>query len=526
MPDNVTLYDAYNRPIIRQALTVEIAKGSMTGVRRVWNESVASGLTPDRLAALLRNAGDGNHDDYLTLAEEMEERDLHYGSELSKRKLAVTRLPITLESASDSSKDKEIADAVRAMLKKGGFRWLLRDLMDSLGKGFSVVEIIWDRTGSTWKPKEYKWRDPHWFCWDRDTVSKISLLDESDMVNGIELAPYKFITHTPRLKSGIPIRSGFARLAAWAYMCKGYTVKDWMAFAEVFGMPMRMGKYGPGAGKTDIEILKLAVANLGTDAAAVFPDSMQVEFVEASKSGSTDFFERLAQYLDNMITKGILGQTATTQGTPGKLGNEDAQQEVRHDIRDDDAEQLEETIQRDLIQVFVDLNFGPQESYPQFQLRAVEKEDTAALVNALKELVPLGLKVEQSVVRDKLGFPDPDPHAKPEDLLGAPPEPLQLTEMKNDSGMNRAMNSVAVMPLDDIDSYVDTELEDWVPIMNPVIDPIREALESSETVEGFERKWFEMIDEQDLSELVKRLGSALYKARVAGLSDEGVSDGD
>ena len=210
---DVTLYDAYGRPIRRDVLTQEIARGSMTGIRRVWNETVASGLTPERLAAILRNAGDGDHDDYLTLAEEMEERDLHYASELGKRKIAVSRLPITVESASDSPKDKEIADAVRSMLTKGGFRFLLKDLLDGLGKGFSVVEIMWDRSESKWKPKAYTWRDPRWFTWDRDTLSQVRLRDEADMMNGIELAPYKFIVHIPKLKSGIPIRGGFARLA-------------------------------------------------------------------------------------------------------------------------------------------------------------------------------------------------------------------------------------------------------------------------------------------------------------------------
>jgi phage gp29-like protein len=279
MPEKVLLYDASGRPIRQNELTREVASASLTGVRTVWNQSVASGLTPQRLAALLRDAGDGDHDDYLTLAEEMEERDLHYACELGKRKLAVSRLPVTVESATDDTKDTELADAVRDMVKKAGFRWLLKDLLDALGKGFAACEIMWDRSGKRWFPTAYEHRDPHWFCWDRVSLRKLRLRDDANLSEGIELSPYKFIVHTPRLKSGLPIRGGFARLAAWAYMCKGYTVKDWLAFAEVFGMPLRMGKYRPGADAKDIEILKLAVANLGTDAAAVFPEGMEIELV-------------------------------------------------------------------------------------------------------------------------------------------------------------------------------------------------------------------------------------------------------
>ncbi len=429
------LVDQYNRPIKRQALVKEIAAPSLTGVRTIWTDTVASGLTPYRLAEILRSAADGDPFAFLTLAEEMEERDLHYGAELGKRKLAASRLPISVESYSDSSKDKELADAVYGLTRRHGFRGLLKDLLDGLGKGFSAVEIIWDRSGETWKPGRFEWRDPRFFQFDRIARREIRLRDEQDLMDGVALPPYKFICHVPKIKSGLPIRGGLARLAAWAFMCKGYTTKDWLAFAEVFGMPFRMGKYHPGATPEDINVLKMAVANLGSDAAAVFPESMQVELVEAAKGGSQDFYKALAEYLDDQISKGILGQTASSSGTPGKLGDEKLQSDVRDDIRDDDAEQLEETLNRDLVKPFIDLNFGPQENYPQLQLRAIEQEDVNALVTALEKLVPLGLKVEQSVVRDKIGLPDPAAGAKPEDLLqGGSPAPPLLPKEEGEAG--------------------------------------------------------------------------------------------
>ena len=526
---NITLYDAYNRPIRRQELTREVATASLTGIRTVWNHTVASGLTPDRLAGLLRGAADGDHDDFLTLAEEMEERDLHYSCELSKRKLAVSRLPVTVEAASDDAKDQQMADAVREMVKKASFRWLLKDMLDALGKGFSVVEILWDRSGAQWQPKSYEYRDPRWFCWDRVTLQKLRLRDESNPLDGVELAPYKFITHTPRIKSGIPIRAGFARLAAWAYMCKGYTLKDWLAFAEVFGMPLRLGKYRPGASAGDIEILKMAVANLGTDAAAVFPEGMEIELVEATKSGSTDFFERLAQYLDNQVTKGILGQTATTQGTPGKLGNEDSQQEVRHDIRDDDAEQLEDALMRDLVRPYIDLNFGPQENYPQVQLRAEEQEDMTALAGVLEKLVPLGLEVEQSVIRDKLGLPDPPKGAV---LLGARTAAPVPTTAVNAALLNRIQRQIAIAlnqaqePLrDDIDIAADEALDGWVQEggMDGLVAPIRKALESSDSVAAFEARLADIFEKQNaeaLQKLLQSLTAAMFKAYAMGAANE------
>lgn len=523
MAENVTLYDHLNRPIRRQELTREHAAPSLTGVRTIWDDAVASGLTPVRLAGLLRNAVLGETHEYLTLAEEMEERDLHYGCELGKRKLAVSRLPVTVEAYSDDKKDQDLADEIRALTRRPGFRGLLKDLLDGLGKGYSAVEIMW-RRGAQWLPERYEHRDPRFFQFDRVSRRELRLRDDADLMEGVALAPYKFIVHVPHIKSGLPIRGGLARLAAWAWMCKNYTIKDWMAFAEVFGMPLRIGKYRPGASSEDIAVLKMAVANLGSDAAAVVPESMLIELVERKGTGGENVFRLLADWFDAQVSRGILGQTATTQGTPGKLGNEEAQAQVRDDIRDDDAEQLAETINRDLVRAYIDLNFGPQENYPQVILRAVAQEDVVALSESLAKLVPLGLKVEQSVVRDRLGWPDPDPKAKPEDLLARQaPAAVETGAAANRTGHScpgcgKAANREE--DGDEIDALADEELAEWEPVMAGLLDPIRQAVEQAASLEELQAALAGLMERQDPSALVDALAEAMFKARAMGDADE------
>lgn len=515
MADSVIL-DQRGQPIRRNEMTREIATASMTGVRSVWQyDSVSWNLTPQRLVSLLQNAINGEHQDYLTLAEEMEDRDLHYASVLSTRKLAVSGLPVVVEAASDDKRDVDLAGAVRELTRRPAFGEMIDDALDALGKGYSVNEIIWNRDGSQWFPERYVWRDPRFFMFDRDTGQELRLIDEADMMNGVPLAAYKFIIHKPRIKSGLPIRRGLARLAAVGYMCKSYSVKDWMAFAEVFGMPLRVGRYGPNASAKDINTLINAVANIGSDAAAVIPESMRIEFEAGSNgSGGDKLFLGLAEWWDKQISKGVLGQTMTADDG-SSLSQAKVHDEVRGDIKEADAKQLANTLNRDLVKPFIDLNFGVQENYPCICLHIPEAEDIEALTTALERLVPLGLKVEASVVRDKLGLPDP---AEGDDV-----ELLQPAEQPVPPALNHAQHCPHCQTAinreqrdDAIDELLDDPVDDWEPQMDPILEPVMTLARNSDDYETFRAGLSELVGQMDNTELVEQLAKAAFKARGLG----------
>ena len=517
--ETIRLYGPDGRPVRKRALTREAGQPTLTGVRQVSrHESMAIGLTPRRLAAILRTAAEGDyqHDDYLTLAEEMEERDPHYAAVLGVRKRAVSGLDPAVESASDEGADVELADAVRDLVRRPEFAGLLEDSLDALGKGFSAVEIIWDRSGPQWKPARYEWRDPRFFVFDRTDGTTLRLLDEADSYQGIDIEPYKWVIHKPRLKSGIPIRGGLARLVAIAYMVKSYTVTDWTAFAEVFGMPLRLGRYGPNATEEDILKLIAAVANLGTDAAAVLPDTMRIEFIEVgNRQGGADLYEKLAVYLDKQVSKAVLGQTMTADDGSSR-SQAQVHDEVRGDILRSDARQLEDTLNRDLVKPFIDLNHGPQERYPKLLLPVNEPEDIKVLAEALGYLVPLGLKVEASVIRDRLGLPDPAEGAEVLAALAAAAEPPRGPERAANRRLGLAANR---MSSDEIEELIEREASDWEPQLSPLAEAIRAHAERSGSYEEFRRGLAALLAELDTSELAQRLATATLQSR--GLGDAG-----
>lgn len=420
-----TILDHRGRPVDMSKLREPIATTELTSVRQPYFDSVTSGLTPEKLGRIIQQVDQGDPTEYLTLAEEMEERDLHYAAVLGSRKRAVSMLDITVEAVSDDKRDVQIADDVRALLSSEEFDsgdelepGVVDGMLDALGKGFAVTEIEWDKSERQWWPKEYKYRDPRWFTFDMATRRELRLRDVADPSNGIELAPYKFIVHTPKVKTGLAIRGGLARLACVAFLCKSYTLKDWMIFAEVFGMPLRLGKYNTGATPEQKAALLRAVASIGTDASAIIPEEMVIEFVEAQgAAGGEKLFVGLADFLDKQTSKGVLGQTMTTDDG-ASLSQSKTHNEVRGDIRDSDAKKLAASLRRSLVRPFVVFNYGDGTELPRIKIEFKKPEDLKLLSEALPPFVALGLRVEESVVRDKFGLPEPAEDAA---LLRPPP---------------------------------------------------------------------------------------------------------
>ncbi|MBV8454064.1 MAG: DUF935 domain-containing protein [Deltaproteobacteria bacterium] len=452
-----TLYDAYGRPIIFEALREEQASPTLAGIRNIYSiidDSI--GLTPEKTVGILRTAEYGDPWLYLELAERMEEKDLLYQGVLHTRKMAVSQLDIDVAAAGDDPHSLDDAEFIREVLIDSyqfSMSDVVFDMLDSLGKGFSATEIIWDTNGTNpntgapeWLPFALKWRDPRWFMFD--WISGEQLLVRTLRTDGPQLpvgrdswdsrltpinfrirgslgheigiqpatqplAPFKFITHVTRAKAGLPIRGGLARLAIWVYLFKNYVLKDWVTFAEVYGQPMRLGKYGPGATENDKAALLSAVANIGTDAAAIIPESMAIEFVESKGGGqkSHEMYQKFCEYLDKLLTIGVLGQELTTQLPQGAGSRAAAEVHdvVRRDIATDDARRVSATLNRDLVKPIIDLNRGPRRRYPQITISFEQPEDLKLMADSLGPFIDRGLRVSEKWVREKFAAPDPGP---------------------------------------------------------------------------------------------------------------------
>ena len=528
------LLDRFGRPVERGLLGSEIAVPRIGSVRSPLTGYPADGIDPQRLASILRNADQGEPVRYLELAETIEERDPHYLGVLGTRKRSVSQIEITVEAASDDALDQAKAEMIRDWLTRGELTEEIFDILDAIGKGYSFTEIIWDTSAGQWRPARLEWRNPAWFRFDRiDLTTPLMIGDAGE---DVPLPPFKFIHATMKAKSGLALRSGLARVAAWGWMFKAYTQRDWTIFTQTYGQPVRLGKYGPGATQADRDTLFRAVANIAGDCAAIIPESMTIDFVEPANVGAaSDLYLRRADWLDQQISKAVLGQTSTTDAVVGGLGSGKEHREVQKDIETADARARAAILNRDLIRPWMDLEFGPAGAYPRIRIERSEPEDLAAMSAALGTLVPLGLRVSMTEVRDRFGFGDPaetDEILAPAPAAAPPVDPGQPgSPVKGFSGLFKGVKGAPGIttapqaegppaaksePPGAADLIADRLVVETAPAMDIMLDQIEAMLGAASTLEEFGEMLRTGFPQLDGSVLARVLAEALTAAHADG----------
>lgn len=497
-----------------------------------YSEYPSDGLTPVRLAEIFKEADAGDVLRQAELFEEMEEKDPHLFSQLQTRKNAVTGLDYeVIPFDSDDPRDKEIAEFVEAQLGGiEGFEDIMLDLLDAIGKGFAVSEIMWSYDEGHVVVDDIRSRHQKRFFWD--SVDDSFKVRTQEAPEGIKLPKNKFIVHKYKARSGHPSRAGVLRVVAWMYLFKNYTLKDWVAFCEVFGMPLRLGKYQPGASEDDKRALMQALVAIGADAAGIFPDGTAIEFVNTEKTSSTDLYERLARYCDEQVSKAILGQTLTSDSGGGSYAQSKTHNDVRHDLTVADCKAIAATLRRDLIRPLVLYNFGEDKRIPYLRFDAEESEDLTQTATVIGTLIrEAGLKVPTSYIYKKFSIPKPEG----DEEVAAPPGqtaqgagfgPFSFKAQPGEPIALKAGDGAGHGTQECVDRLAAAATRKSAGAFKKAFGPVLKKIENAESLEELrdmmedEKAVAELFGEMDVSEVEELLQKVMLYANLEGRAAE------
>ena len=216
------------------------------------------------------------------------------------------------------------------------------------------------------------------------------------------------VFHSHRAKSGLAMRGGLAYAVAAVALLKSVAVRDWWAYGEMFGLPVRVGTYDDQtATDTDIETLTAAVAALATDAGCVIPDSMAIDVQSpgtgGGSGGSSALFPAQAAWCDQQISKAVVGATMTADDGASRSQAE-VHLAVREDLVRDDIRQLAATLSETLIAWYGALNHAPRPAgWPRLALPETPDPSLPDILAASAG----GLPVPTAWLHARVGIPEP-----------------------------------------------------------------------------------------------------------------------
>lgn len=384
----------------------------VTAAGRIIADHPSNQITPAKLKNILEDAEQGDITAQHELFMDIEERDSCIAANIQTRKRAILTLDWRIaEPRHASAQEAKIqAEIDELFYQFPMLEDLLMDLMDAVGHGFSALEIQWRQREGKWIPAKFIPRPQAWFRMGKDDDL---LLKTPDNPQGEPLRPYGWVVHTHKSRSVQLARMGLFRTLAWLYMFKHYSIHDFAEFLELYGMPIRLGKYPVGATNEEKRTLLRALAQIGHNAAGIMPEGMNVELHNAANNSSVNNpFLQMVDWCEKSTARLILGQTLTS-GADGKsstnaLGN--VHNEVRRDLLVSDAKQIAQTITQQIILPYLQINIDPNIALarvPYFEFDTKEYADLNLLAEAIPKLVGVGVRIPENWVRDKAGIPEP-----------------------------------------------------------------------------------------------------------------------
>ncbi|EHU3335695.1 DUF935 domain-containing protein [Acinetobacter baumannii] len=408
-----------------------------------WQEHPVVGMTPYRLHQLLTEAEQGNLQAQADLFCDMEERDGHIFSEMDKRKKGVNKLAWGVKPPKNAStQEKKIAEEVQEWIDDiKNFEMFLFNAMDAVGHGYSCQEIQWKRLGNLWLPDSFEHVVPRNFMTPHNQLNCLRLNDGSP--DGAEFWDFGWFNHLHQAKTGYISRSGLYRVLAFPFVFKNYAVRDVMEFLEIYGMPIRIGKYPSGATKEEKMTLQRAVMLIGRNAGGTIPNGMSIDF-ESAADGDTANHMNMIKYFEQIQSKVIVGGTLISQADGKSSTNA---QSKTHEIQFEtliksDAKQLARSITDNLIDYLMRLNYPniAKDRYPEFYFDTSDVEDMEVFSNSLEKLVGVGMKIPLSWAHEKLGIPQPANDKEP--VLGIVQQPSQLPNLALNTYQPNLLNNL------------------------------------------------------------------------------------
>jgi phage gp29-like protein len=427
---------------------------------------IGSRLTLNQVSSIMKQSTAGNRYDYVNLLNELRERDQSGLACLQQRVISVTSSEFTVREQDYITEEQKpvaekIANFVRVKLHQiHGFKMSLQELQWAIYYGITGQEITWEDDYQGYRvptrlnlihPARLEY--PVQSSWDLYIIDRgMGFMNGGADAYGIKVEDYpgKFLIHTARLMGDYPTRDGLGRALAIPMTLKSMALRSASQTIERFAKPWAIAYYNTKSeenrgnpriatvdiANSDVSKAELALQALGTGAMtyAVLPDSVELKPQE-NLTGS--FTAELPQtifmkFLDQQIARVVLTTDEfTIAAGVGSQAKAEVLKRNLMQIMQYDADNLAETLTRDLIRYMVEWNFYDDlitygsEIIPKLVIQVQDAPNLEQLVKAAEQAFKLGADINiqrlcdawdipltDDPLKKAKGRPDPDEQLK------------------------------------------------------------------------------------------------------------------
>lgn len=446
---------------------------------------------------VLLDRGGGQYEIYEEIS-----RDDQVKAAFEQRRLAVVSREWDVEPGDESRKAKKAAEFLREQLNHIGWDAITDRMLWGVFYGFAVGELVFASDGQMLGLDTIKIRKQRRFGFAPDMNLR---LRTTRAPFGEPLPPNKFWAYAAGADNDDePYGLGLGHYLYWPCWFKRNGVKFWLIFLEKFGQPTSKGIYPAGTTAEERTRLLQALQAITTDSAITVPEGMQIELIEAARSGTPDY-TALYDRMNAAISKVIVGQTMTTDD-----GSSRSQAEVHMDVRQDlvkaDADLICESFNRGPVRWLTYWNFGEGVTPPRVWRDVSAPEDLEARSRRDKNIRDIGYRPTLTEVQETYG-------GGWEEVAGPAPDP----DEPDDRSAGEQKAEFALGDNRDLaDDQADRLESDAEKASDQLIEPIRRLVESAATLEEIRDGLDTLYPDLDATVLAGLLREALAAAILGG----------
>lgn len=327
-------------------------------------------------------------------------RDDQVKTAFEQRQRAVVSREWEVMPGGDRPIDQEAADYAREQLKAINFDAATDKMLYGIFYGYGVAEVLWARKDNRVVIDQVRVRDRSRFAFDG--AMRLRLKTMSNPMPGEEVPDRKFWHFANGADhDDEPYGLGLAHWLYWPVFFKRGGIRLWMTFLDKFGAPTVKGEYPTNATPAEKTKLLNALEAVSSESGVIIPEGMAIELLEAARTGSASY-EKMYDRMDKAIAKVIIGQVGSTEGTPGQLGDQESQGDVRADLVKADADIICSSFNRTVLRWLTEFNF-PGAMPPMVWRKMEEEEDLTSIAKRDKTLADIGYRPTEDRIRDVYG---------------------------------------------------------------------------------------------------------------------------